>query len=304
MTSSVSFTRTSLDKDLGALLIGGLVAMALWGVTCIQTYQYFTRKSLDGPAFKTKIAFLSALDIVDSTLTAHILYHYMVANYSNPLALLSEIWSALAGVTTVSDFIIRTMFTLRVYKFGNKNLIVTAWITILSLTGFVSGVYITIEAARTDSFMRLQRLSAVMCLNFASSNLADLTIAISLCYLLSRSRTGFRRTDSILRVLILYTMNTGLIVALDTSLLLAAYVMLPQSFVFFGFYFPLSKLYLSSYLAGLNARAALRDRLQNEGPLSINSQFLARNVEPSSLVFEITSFPRPLLLNKTGSSAV
>ena len=60
------------DNTLGALLLGGLFAMScvpivsllasfthlndgcdsLWGLTCVQTFTYFTQKSKDGPVFK------------------------------------------------------------------------------------------------------------------------------------------------------------------------------------------------------------------------------------------------------------
>ncbi|TFK66415.1 hypothetical protein BDN72DRAFT_148293 [Pluteus cervinus] len=59
------------------------------------------------------------------------------------------------------------------------------------------------------------------CLNFATVTLTGLSIAISLCYLLHRSRTGFLRTDSTIRVLMVYTVNTGGIVALGALVMLS-----------------------------------------------------------------------------------
>lgn len=72
-----------------------------------------------------------------------------------------------------------------------------------------------------------------MYLNFAAGTLSDLSVAIALCVLLFRARTGFRkytnsiiqtgcidsntiiltRTDSLIKSLVAYTVNTGLIVA-------------------------------------------------------------------------------------------
>jgi hypothetical protein len=70
-----------------------------------------------------------------------------------------------------------------------------------------------------------------MYLNFAAGTSSDLSVALALCYLLRGSRTGFQRfvdashdfqtmiqnillrTDSLIRVLMMYTVNTGLIVA-------------------------------------------------------------------------------------------
>ncbi|TFK64553.1 hypothetical protein BDN72DRAFT_261893 [Pluteus cervinus] len=284
MSSSISLGKPSFDDSLGALLVGGLVAMALWGVTCMQTYTHFTRKSTDRPAFRVMIAFLSALDTFDSALNAHILYYYMVTHFLDPLALLVPIWSfsAHVGVTTISVFIIRTMFALRAYRLSNRNLVLMTWIMTISITDLVVGTYITIRAFRMDTFMGLKDLSNFMYFNFAAATLTDLSIAVSLCYLLHKSRTGFMRTDSLISVLIMYAVNTGVIVAVDASLGLVAYVTMPKNLIFFAFYLLLSKLYLNSYLAGLNARETLRDRFQMGDPISVHSQFTPMNLGSNS----------------------
>ncbi|TFK66414.1 hypothetical protein BDN72DRAFT_148343 [Pluteus cervinus] len=116
MSSPIPLGKLTLDNGLGALLIGGPVAMVLWGIACIQTYIYSTQKSSDGRAFKAMIAFLFVLDTFDSVLVCHILYYYIINKYANPLALLvptcaftpCRSFIAKAAVTTISDFIIRT----------------------------------------------------------------------------------------------------------------------------------------------------------------------------------------------------
>ncbi|KAJ2919409.1 hypothetical protein MD484_g1043, partial [Candolleomyces efflorescens] len=82
------------DSTLGSLLLGGMGAMALWGVTCVQTYTYFTRPRKDRIFVRAMVAFLLALDTFDSALNIHILYHYMVNNYLNSYALMIPIWFA------------------------------------------------------------------------------------------------------------------------------------------------------------------------------------------------------------------
>jgi len=46
------------DNTLGALLIGGLVATALWGVTCVQTFAFFMGETKDRAWHKALVAFL------------------------------------------------------------------------------------------------------------------------------------------------------------------------------------------------------------------------------------------------------
>ncbi|TFK34663.1 hypothetical protein BDQ12DRAFT_689355 [Crucibulum laeve] len=275
----------AFDNTLGSLLVGGLVAMALWGVTCVQTYTYFSRGSRDPPAFKALIGFLLVLDTFDSALNAHILYHYMVSNYLNPLALLLPVWSVIihVAITSISNFMIRTMFAQRVYKLSNGNILVTLWIMALSATDLVVGIIITAKAFQITSFLELSTLSSLMYTNFAAGTGSDLSVALALCFLLYRSRTGFRKTDTLIGVLMAFTINTGLIVAVDAALGLIMYIVMPNNFIFLGFYLLLSKLYLNSYLATLNAREELREKIDE--PVSIHlsqvTEFRRYDVESS-----------------------
>ncbi|KAF8334914.1 uncharacterized protein EI90DRAFT_3048861 [Cantharellus anzutake] len=59
---------------------------------------------------------------------------------------------------------------------------------------------------------------------------ADLMIALAMSYFLHRRRTGFRQTDTVLRQLIVYAINTGLL----TSVLALAVMF---AFALYGFHF-------------------------------------------------------------------
>ncbi|KAF8233854.1 hypothetical protein L208DRAFT_1422837 [Tricholoma matsutake] len=238
----------AFDNTLGALLLGGMIAMALWGITCVQTYTFFTQSHRDTGLQKLTVAFLCALDTFDSALNVHILYFYMVTNYLNPMALLKPVWCS------VSNFFIRTLFAQRVYKLSQGNILVTAWI-VSSHFGLTS-------------YLELDKLADLMYLIFAAGTLSDLSVAVALCVLLFKARTGFRKTDTLIKILVTYTVNTGLIVAVDASLGMIMYIVMPHNFVFLTFYLLLSKLYLNSYLATMNAREDLRDRI--DGPVSIH----------------------------------
>ncbi|KAF5381703.1 hypothetical protein D9615_005604 [Tricholomella constricta] len=283
----------AFDNTLGALLVGGLVATGLWGVTCVQTFTFFARNSRDQALFKLMIAFLCvsferALDTFDSILNGHILYHYLVTNYLNPTAIMEVIWSVIIHVaaTSVSNFIIRSMFAYRFFRLSKGNIPVTGWIMAASLTDLVCGLVITVKAFGITSYLELDKLSSLLYLNFAAGTTSDLSVALALSWLLIKSRTGFRRyshlptddqseltegtkrTDSLINILMAYAVNTGLIVAIDAALGMITYAVMPNNFIFLGFYLLLSKLYLNSYLATLNARDDLREKI--EDPVSIH----------------------------------
>ncbi|KAF5367765.1 hypothetical protein D9758_009843 [Tetrapyrgos nigripes] len=281
---AVPFTDPSLlprfDNTLGAVLLGGLGAMALWGVLCAQTYNFFVGNSKDKPVFKLLIAFLWALDTFDSVLNCHILYHYLVSNYLNPFAVMVPVCCRSiiihVAITSLSNFIIRSMFARRIYRLSGSNIPMTLWIVAVSFADLICGIVITVKAFGISSYLELDKLSSLMYLNFASGTTSDLSVALVLCFLLGKSRTGFIRTDSLISVLMLYAVNTGLIVALDAFLGLITYIVMPHNFIFLGFYLLLSKLYLNSYLATLNARESLRERVN----------------EPRSVHLSDLSYPR------------
>ncbi|KAL4268306.1 DUF6534 domain-containing protein [Pleurotus pulmonarius] len=265
LPSSMSF-----DSTLGSLLVGGLAAVALWGVTNVQTFNYFARGSNDRPSFKLLILALWVLDTFDSVLDGHILYFYLVSNYASPMAVMTPVWSVIihVAITSVCDFIIRSMFARRAFRLSG-NWPLTIFIVAVSLTDLICGLVITVKAFKISSFIQLDTLSTLFYINFAAGTISDGSVAIALCYYLYQSRTGFTKTDSLIRVLMLYIVNTGLIVFLDATLGMITYIAMPDNFVFLGFYLLLSKLYLNSYLASLNAREGLRDKV-DETPVSIH----------------------------------
>jgi len=250
------------DDTLGALLIGGLFALSLWGVICSQTYTYFMTQTRDRLAVKLSIAFLWLLDTLDSALDFHILYYYLVTNFLNPLAIGQIIWSLIVhvAVTVSSNFIIRAMFTYRIYHLSKKNIKLTIWLLSISTLDLAVAIFISVIAFRAPNFTSLEGSAKYLYLAFATGTLSDMSVSISLCVLLYRSRTGFRRTDSLVRTLLLYTINTGTLVAIAATFGTVCYAVQPKNFIFLISYLSQSKLYVSSYLAAMNARAELRDK--------------------------------------------
>ncbi|KAF8154736.1 hypothetical protein B0H34DRAFT_799487 [Crassisporium funariophilum] len=255
-------TLPAFDNTLGSLLVGGLLAMALWGITCVQTYNYFLSCTGDRLYLKSMVAFLWVLDTFDSALNGHILYYYMVSNYANPLAMFTPVWSVIihVAITTISNFVIRAMFISRVFRLSNRNYWLTGWILATSFSDLVVGIVITVKAFGIASYLELNTLSSLLYTTFALGTGSDLSLAVALCWLLRQQRTGFRRTDSLIKVLMMYTVNTGMIVAIDAALGMIMYIVMPNNFIFLGFYLLLSKLYVNAYLATLNARENLRER--------------------------------------------
>ncbi|KAF9034075.1 hypothetical protein BJ165DRAFT_745920 [Panaeolus papilionaceus] len=128
-----------VDGTLGALLLGGVVGTALWGVACVQAYIFYMDSTTrDRKWLKFMVAFIWLIDTLDSALIVHILYYYMVSNFSNAFAVLKPVCflrrSVMAAIAmaAVTNFVVRGMFLTRVYRMSNKNKWLTGIIGVLS----------------------------------------------------------------------------------------------------------------------------------------------------------------------------
>ncbi|TFK72622.1 hypothetical protein BDN72DRAFT_957136 [Pluteus cervinus] len=303
----------SEDISLGAMLISGLIAMALWGIACVQVYTYFIGSSSDRLLLKATIAFLCVLTTFDSALVCHFSYFYLITRFGSPLGLSGKLWCvvSLAHPTACAYVNLLPISTshsqqtgaiLLITQFGSKDIIFSP-ANASACRMFTHLVLINTYVAQLKAFPVVIRhfrffgsdasiWADVDDLNIATVALANLSITISLCYLLHRSRTGLRRTNSVIRVLMMYTINTGGIVTLDSSLSMVEAVTkfrgpgdIPVSIAII-----LNGLYLNSYLAGLNAREGIRSQFQTNSLVSIRSQLFRMTFAPSS-----TSSPRPVV---------
>ncbi|KAI0777636.1 hypothetical protein BD413DRAFT_609959 [Trametes elegans] len=105
------------------------------------------------------------------------------------------------------------------------------------------------------SLVTLVLLTVPLYFNFASSVLADASVAAALLCLFRGTKSGNSRTNSFLGRLMLYTVNTGLLTAADSAVALITYASMPNNFIFLTPYLVLSHLYTNALLASMNERS-------------------------------------------------
>ncbi|KAF9524786.1 hypothetical protein CPB83DRAFT_819631 [Crepidotus variabilis] len=264
---------TLLDSTLGAAFLGCIAAAIFYGVTSVQAFIYFQNQR-DGKLFQLLIFSLWVCDSLHLAVTIHGMYWYLVTNFGKLGSIAYPVWSLVAGVyfTNLSDIAVRGVYSHRLFVLCGRGrrvlrILLPAIVTTLAVVVFVCGVAFGSFAFELKTFDRLNHVSILLYLSFAAAVIADLTVAISLCILFFRSRTGIKRTDSILSLLMAFSINTGLLTSLFAIACFVTYALWPSRFVFLGLYFPLSKLYVNSLFASLNARQSLRftkERLSTE----------------------------------------
>ncbi|EKM53304.1 uncharacterized protein PHACADRAFT_211002 [Phanerochaete carnosa HHB-10118-sp] len=248
-----------LDNTLGAAYIGNILAAILYGLTSIQTYIFFDRYK-DGRTLRSLVLFLWALDTVHLALICDTIYYYAITNFSNPLAMVSVTKTIMVHVmfTGVSDAIVRGIFMYRVWLVSQGKRLLFLAILLPSLVCFAGSIGFAIRGLQIGTYAGIADISWILYTAFGTGVVADAAIAAALCYFLAKRRTGIQRTDSIVQMLIVYSVNTGVLTSLCAMCVLVAYATMPGNFIFISFYFVLPKLFLNSLLSTLNAREKLR----------------------------------------------
>ncbi|KAF8310900.1 uncharacterized protein EI90DRAFT_3098792 [Cantharellus anzutake] len=94
---------------------------------------------------------------------------------------------------------------------------------------------------------------------------ADLVIALSVSYFLQTRRTGVLQTDTVLRKLTIYAINTGLLTSILALVVMFVFALYGLHFVHMIFILPLGGVYTASLLANLHSRSRLWKELHHQG---------------------------------------
>lgn len=266
--------------------VGGVVAASiLYGIGTVQSFTYFRRFSkTDSGVLKLLILFLWILDSVDLTFIVHAVYTYAITDFGNMLAELKPLWSITSHVviSSLSDIIVRSLFCQRIWKLSDKNILLTTAVGFTSIIVFASGIAFSAWGYLGHSYFVTDdwQLSVFLYTYFISGAVSDMLIATVLCLLLARKRSAFQRTNSLINILMMYSINTGVLTSCCAILCLSLYAALPSCdrYSFVAAMFMLPKLLLNSLLASLNARKrAIDETLPScnlEADRSTDTQFM------------------------------
>jgi hypothetical protein len=264
MSALPALPRIDITNTVGSSLVGALISAILYGLTSLQTYLYFLYYPKDTFGTKALVTTIWVLDTVHTAFMSICVYHYLVSNYFNPIALASGHWSLFVSVAlnVVVACIVQTFFVIRIFRLcGPKSRwIVTAILSLTVLAHFAFGIETVVYLFIKKFLVKLPEISLIAATPFAIfAVLSDILIAGSLCYLLHGSRTGFKRTDTMVSTLIIYAINRCLLTSVVAVVEVIVFSALPHSLWYLAIDFVIGKLYANSLLATLNCRVAIRN---------------------------------------------
>jgi len=260
-----------LDNTMGAMLIGVIVAATLWGVSCVQMWFYYNYYPKDAWYIKLLVAAVFLSDTIHQILVTHTIYTYVISNFGNVVELGNLVWSILVEVlfNGITALMVQSFMTLRVWRLSNRSYILTGVVTLLVIGEFVAVLYYCAKAFQLQTYAQLVSVkNTSMSINVLAAA-GDVLIAIVLCSMLQKSRTGFKRSDTMINKLIIFTMNTGLLTSLCAVASLVSILAAPNTFIYIGFFFCMGRLYSNTLMATLNARQSIRGAVDDTMTVSL-----------------------------------
>ncbi|TDL15242.1 hypothetical protein BD410DRAFT_796572 [Rickenella mellea] len=239
---------------------GTVVSTVLFGVSLCQGYFYFTDYD-DRLALKVYVTFLLFLDISSTVVWTAGLHKSLILNWGISVSPTSERPYAAAEsvITLVLTFLTQLFFAHRVYILGSYRRIIPIIIALFALIGLVGGLTrVIFELTNSFGVIVTRKFKIVNGFENGFAAMSDVVATIAMCIHFVESAMDTRRMTSLLRRLMIYTVNRGILVTLFQTLILALYLSAPLGLNWIPFHMCVGKLYVNTFLAMLNARRRLR----------------------------------------------
>ncbi|KAF8330300.1 uncharacterized protein EI90DRAFT_1173379 [Cantharellus anzutake] len=165
----------------------------------------------------------------------------------------------------ISSAIVQLYFAHRLYKFsGSPGLAVV--VVILTIGQFGVGTALSVQVNLVHNLQNIfYRERPLMVSWLILEALDDLVIAFSVSYFFRRRRTGIPSTDSALRLLTTYAINSGVLTSAIAIVIMFDFALYGLHFVHFALCPSLGGIYTGSLLANLHSRKRARERLLPDG---------------------------------------
>lgn len=265
--STAADNESVATKFVGPLLIGTLFNVLLFGICLMQAHTYSRHCLNDAKWIQYMVAWTVLMEATSSAFASFITFDYAVRDFGRPEKVLIRTPEFSAFILTIGicSTTVQSFYAWRVNKLLGKQ-----WLSNIIWTSAVIQMLCVIGVATGDSivtsfkaFQQFKPVRVIVIIWMVLAPVTDLFIAGLLVLFLRRSRTGFRKTDSVLNRLTLLTVQTGAVTALGALLGLLLFLTLPD-FYHLLFILTLPELYGVCLMSSLNARSAWAGDLSGE----------------------------------------
>ncbi|KZT09995.1 uncharacterized protein LAESUDRAFT_756209 [Laetiporus sulphureus 93-53] len=258
----------------GPLILGMFFNWGLLGMLIVQVYIYHICFPRDRLTMKCFVYAVLACEIVQTGLLTADSFDNWVYGYGNidALATFHNGWFSVPVICGVLSAGVQMFFAWRIYVLSRARLLVGAIVIVAFAqmsAAIASGVKLKLLPAAADQGQATPYIDAWL----VGSVFTDIVIAVSMTYLLSRSKTGVKRSDAMLNQLIILVVETGSLTATIATIDLIVFNVTLKTYLHTCLVMMLSKLYSNTLLINFNNRA----RMLQSGEVISMSTFNAAN---------------------------
>ncbi|KAF9495088.1 hypothetical protein BDN71DRAFT_1507027 [Pleurotus eryngii] len=235
----------------------------------------------------------SMVDTVHQVMTTAAMYKFLISDFVNPKALASKAAGsgnvfifAQSVSATCGILLAQLFFSWRIWAFSGTSLnppartsisTLTVLLALFSFAPFVRrkslrviGRLVTLDSPADLALEGFNHqlltstgpgLILAYKLSASSRVVFDLFVTFAMTLALYRSRSGVKRTDHVITLLIMFTVNTNLLTTLFSVSELVTFLVMPQATVYGALGLLSPKLYLNTLLASLNSREYMQKEL-------------------------------------------
>ncbi|KIP10607.1 hypothetical protein PHLGIDRAFT_125469 [Phlebiopsis gigantea 11061_1 CR5-6] len=238
----------------GYSLIGVFLNTALYGVMITQVRDYYDGFPKDPLWMKIFVAVLLLAETLNSAFNMSWIYTVLVNHFGDMAALAQVDWlfsseQAMAGIIAT---MVQLFFAWRLYVV-TKNWWIVGLVVISSVTSGLCAIGTAIGVSMVPKVAKFQSLDVIVIPWLVACTVCDVLIALSLSLYLSRHKTGFQHTDSVVNKIIRSTVSSGLLTASCTIAHLVAFLATDNG-LHMIFNYAVVKLYTVTVLSSLNSR--------------------------------------------------
>ncbi|EDR06567.1 uncharacterized protein LACBIDRAFT_300118 [Laccaria bicolor S238N-H82] len=262
---STGLIHVDLTDTVGALLIGTLFSVFLFGVVTLQTHLYFTQFREDHWSTKALVGGIWLLEVGHTIAICYEIYHATIVLYGRPDKLTQ--FPALGATLTIGGLItllVQGFFALRVWKvLPDPFRYVGLVCGLASFARMIGSTFLSYQGITTPSAAQYAvQWKWLITTLLVGGAIIDVTIAASMVYYLHKSRkNAFSKVARLLDRLVAYTIRTGLLTSVSAVALLICFLSIPETLIWLALYTFLAKLYSNSLLSALNERREMRETI-------------------------------------------
>ncbi|KAG2005549.1 hypothetical protein CC2G_001945 [Coprinopsis cinerea AmutBmut pab1-1] len=295
-----------IGLTLGAAFYGYTIGAALFGITITQAYHYFMTTTKYGAAWQLYIVIMIlVLDTLHFLFAVHMMYTYLLVQLGDT-EVMSKVVGSLKSMGSVQVFFtifVQALYLHKIWTFSRNQLLskrfgraLRAIVASLSLMAIGVGILFLIELQKIDDIKNFSlRFEYVIYVGFGATAFIDMGIAAAMCLMLHKSSPGTKRSSQIIVTLIQYIVGTGLLTSLGALLIMVLYIAWPNSLLYLGIEYSMTRLYAISVLALYNSQARLRDKLNQTRDL--NGASMLYFAEPDKIITHHGGTESPVDMN-------